>query len=172
MKPTKTTARLAAACVGLLVFTACSGTPELDEGKAAELQSRVAATKQLTAQQDFPAALAELDQLAREVAAAADQGLMSAERKARADAAIGRIRTELEAALAAAKPVPAPSAEPPSREDKEQAEDAKKKAEELQEEAKKAAEEEAERARKEAEEQAERAKKEAEKAKEGAEEDG
>lgn len=130
--------RIAAACLGLVVFTSCAGASELDAGTAGGLQARVASTKQLAAQQDFPAALAELEQLGKDVATAAEKGQMSAERRARAEAAISKIRAELEAAQQAAQqaaePQPAPSAEPTADEDQE---DAQKEAEKQLEDAKK-----------------------------------
>ncbi|TPV52671.1 hypothetical protein FJ661_05125 [Pseudarthrobacter phenanthrenivorans] len=135
-------ARMGALGLGLVLFTACSGAPALDPGTAAELQQRVSATKQLTAQQDFAAALAELDRLGQDVAAAAGKGLMSPERRASAEAAISKIRAELEAARAA------PSPEPTADEDRqEQDEDARKDAEKRLEEAQKEAEKEAEKAK-------------------------
>ena len=123
MNRIKHAARIGAAGLALVLVTSCGGAPELDAGTAAGLQTRVASAKQLTAQQDFPAALAELQQLSQDVAAAAEKGLMSAERKARAEAAISKIRAELEAA----QPQPAPSAAPTPSDDQE--DDAQKEAE-------------------------------------------
>lgn len=137
MSRTKHAVRILAACLGLVLFTSCAGASELDAGTAEGLQARVASAKQLAAQQDFPAALAELQQLGQDVATAAEKGLMSAERKARAEAAISKIRAELEAAQQAAEPQPAPSAEPTAAEDQE---DAQKEAEKQLEDAKKDAE--------------------------------
>ncbi|WPU08529.1 hypothetical protein [Pseudarthrobacter oxydans] len=137
MSRTKHAVRILAACLGLVLLTSCAGASELDAGTAEGLQARVASAKQLAAQQDFPAALAELQQLDQDVATAAEKGLMSAERKARAEAAISKIRAELEAAQQAAEPQPAPSAEPTAAEDHE---DAQKEAEKQLEDAKKDAE--------------------------------
>lgn len=137
MSRTKHAVRILAACLGLVLLTSCAGASELDAGTAEGLQARVASAKQLAAQQDFPAALAELQQLGQDVATAAEKGLMSAERKARAEAAISKIRAELEAAQQAAEPQPAPSAEPTAAEDQE---DAQKEAEKQLEDAKKDAE--------------------------------
>lgn len=137
MSRTKHAVRILAACLGLVLLTSCAGASELDAGTAEGLQARVASAKQLAAQQDFPAALAELQQLDQDVATAAEKGLMSAERKARAEAAISKIRAELEAAQQAAEPQPAPSAEPTAAEDQE---DAQKEAEKQLEDAKKDAE--------------------------------
>jgi hypothetical protein len=137
MSRTKHAVRILAACLGLVLLTSCAGASELDAGTAEGLQARVASAKQLAAQQDFPAALAELQQLGQDVATAAEKGLMSAERKARAEAAISKIRAELEAAQQAAEPQPAPSAEPTAAEDHE---DAQKEAEKQLEDAKKDAE--------------------------------
>lgn len=137
MSRTKHAVRILAACLGLVLLTSCAGTSELDAGTAEGLQARVASAKQFAAQQDFPAALAELQQLDQDVATAAEKGLMSAERKARAEAAISKIRAELEAAQQAAEPQPAPSAEPTAAEDQE---DAQKEAEKQLEDAKKDAE--------------------------------
>ena len=135
MNRMKHAARIGAAGLALVLFTSCGGAPGLDAGTAAGLQARVASAKQLTAQQDFPAALAELQQLSQDVATAGEKGLMSAERKARAQAAISKIRAELEAAQQAAEPQPAPSAEPTASNDQE--DDAQKEAEKQQEDAKK-----------------------------------
>lgn len=137
MSRTKHAVRILAACLGFVLLTSCAGASELDAGTAEGLQARVASAKQLAAQQDFPAALAELQQLGQDVATAAEKGLMSAERKARAEAAISKIRAELEAAQQAAEPQPAPSAEPTAAEDHE---DAQKEAEKQLEDAKKDAE--------------------------------
>lgn len=137
MSRTKHAVRILAACLGLVLLTSCAGASELDAGTAEGLQARVASAKQFAAQQDFPAALAELQQLRQDVATAAEKGLMSAERKARAEAAISKIRAELEAAQQAAEPQPAPSAEPTAAEDQE---DAQKEAEKQLEDAKKDAE--------------------------------
>lgn len=137
MSRTKHAVRILAACLGLVLLTSCAGASELDAGTAEGLQARVASAKQFAAQQDFPAALAELQQLGQDVATAAEKGLMSAERKARAEAAISKIRAELEAGQQAAEPQPAPSAEPTAAEDHE---DAQKEAEKQLEDAKKDAE--------------------------------
>jgi hypothetical protein len=137
MKHIKRAARIGAAGLALVLFTSCAGASELDAGTAADLQARVASAKQLTAQQDFPAALAEIQQLGQDVATAAEKGLMSQERKARAEAAISKIRAELEAARQAAEPQPAPSAEPTGD---DQEDDARKEAEKQLEDAKKEAE--------------------------------
>ncbi|MEA3550323.1 hypothetical protein [Pseudarthrobacter sp. C1] len=137
MSRTKHAVRILAACLGLVLLTSCAGASELDAGTAEGLQARVASAKQFAAQQDFPAALAELQQLGQDVATAAEKGLMSAARKARAEAAISKIRAELEAAQQAAEPQPAPSAEPTAAEDQE---DAQKEAEKQLEDAKKDAE--------------------------------
>jgi hypothetical protein len=109
----------------------------------------VAAAKRLAAQQNFPAALAELQQLSEKVRTAEEQGLMSPERKTRIEASISKVRADLETAMAPAEPQPAtsaPAAEPPDNEGKDQKEDAKKEAEKQaekrQEEAKKEAEKE------------------------------
>lgn len=136
---------VAAVCLGALLLTACSTPPELDEGAAGELQTRVAAAKRLAAQQNFPGALAELQQLGEKVRTAEEQGLMSQERKTRIEASISKVRADLEAAMTPAEPQPstsAPAAEPPGNEGKDQKEDAKKEAEKQQEEAKKEAEKE------------------------------
>lgn len=137
MSRTKHAVRILAACLGLVLLTSCAGASEVDAGTAEGLQARVASAKQFAAQQDFPTALAELQQLGQDVATAAEKGLMSAERKARAEAAISKIRAELEAAQQAAEPQPAPSAEPTAAEDQE---DAQKEAEKQLEDAKKDAE--------------------------------
>lgn len=138
MNGIKLAARIGAAGLALVLFTSCAGASELDAGTAADLQARVASAKQLTAQQDFPAALAEVQQLGQDVATAAEKGLMSQERKARAEAALSKIRAELEAAQQAAEPQPAPSVEPTA--DDDQQEDAKKEAEKQLEDAQKEAE--------------------------------
>lgn len=135
-----------AVCLGALLLTGCSTAPELDEGAAGELQTRVAAARQLAAQQNFPAALAELQQLGEKVRTAAEQGLMSQERKTRIEASISKVRADLEAAMTPAEPQPvssAPAVEPPADNGgKDQEEDAKKEAEKQQEEEKNEAEKE------------------------------
>jgi hypothetical protein len=134
-----------AACLGASLFTACAPSPELDNGVAGKLQTRVAAAKELAAQQNFPAALAELQQLSQDVTAAAAQGQVSQQRKTRIEAAISTITGDLEAAMTPApRPVPtAPAVDPPSNNDgNKHDEDAKKEAEKQQEEAQKEAEKE------------------------------
>lgn len=134
-----------AACLGMSLLAGCSATPDLDGGVAGELQTRVAAAKQLTAQQDFPAALAELQALGQDVTTAASQGRMSEQRKARIEAAINAIKADLEAALT---PAPSPTQTPPAvdppedRDAKEREEDARKEAEKQREEEQKKAEKE------------------------------
>lgn len=150
-----------AAGLGISLLTSCSGQSDLDDGVATQLQTRVAEAKQLAAQQDFAAAQAELEQLSQEVATAAGQGRMSQQRQSRIEAAIGSIRSELEAALAPAPPAPtparsapapAPATDPQVTEDQqEQAEEAAKEAEEQREDAQKEAEKQREEAQKEAE---------------------
>ncbi|MDQ0868239.1 putative membrane protein YukC [Arthrobacter sp. V1I9] len=147
----------AAAGLAISLLTSCSGQPDLDGGVATQLQTRVAEAKQLAAQQDFAGAQAELDQLSQEVATAAGRGRMSQQRQSRIEAAIGTIRSELEATLAPA-PAPAPATDPQVA-DPQAAEDQRERAEE----AAKDAEEQREDARKEAEKQREEAQKEAEK---------
>ena len=132
-----------AACLAISLVTACSAPPELDAGVAGKLQGRVAAAKQLAAQQNFPAALAELEQLGRDVTSAAEQRQVSQQRKARIEAAISTIKDDLEAAMTPPpQPLPTTPASDPSdtKNQNDQEEDAKKEAEKRQEEAKKDAE--------------------------------
>lgn len=144
--------RVAAAVLGVSVLTSCASKPDLDDAVAAQLQSRVAATKQLAAQQDFPAALSELGQLSEEVATAAEQGRMTQQRRSRIEAAIGTIRSDLEATLP--PPPTVPSTAPQLTEDQqEQAEEAQKDAEEQREEAQKEAQKQRDEAQKDADKQ-------------------
>ncbi|WP_411374153.1 hypothetical protein ACLH0K_13950 [Arthrobacter sp. MPF02] len=162
--------RLTGAAVAVSLLAGCSA-PDLDGEVATRLQQRVAAAKGFAVGQDYPAALAELEQLSRDVTAAAGQGRVSEPRKGRIDAAITTIRNDLEAAMAAAAPTPptppaptSPAAVPPVTEDqKEREEEARKEAEEAREEAQKEAEE----AREKAEKEREEAQKEAEKQRNG-----
>jgi hypothetical protein len=134
-----------AACLGMSLLAGCSAAQDLDGELARDLQTRVAAAKQLTAQQDFPGALAELQGLGQDVSAAAEQGRMSGQRKARIEAAISTIKADLEAAMTPApQPAPTgPAVDPPDDKDaKEREEDAKKEAEEQREEKQKEAEKE------------------------------
>lgn len=141
-----------AAALGITLLTSCAGQPDLDDAVATQLQTRVAAAKERAAQQDFPAALAELGQLSQEVATAAGQGRMTQQRRSRIEAAIGTIRSDLEASLA---PAPtAPVTAPPLTEDQqEQAEEARKEAEEERGKARREAEKQREDAQKETEKQ-------------------
>lgn len=150
----------------VVVLTGCSAAPDLDSGAAQGLQERVAAARQLTAEQNYPAALAAIDRLGQDVATAADQGLMSKERRSRIEAAINAVRADLEAATAPATLPPAPASAPPA-DGNTPSEDAAKEAEKQQEEAEKKAEEQREEAEKKAEEQLEEARKEAEKGNSG-----
>lgn len=143
-----------AACLGMSLLAGCSAAPDLDGGVAAQLQQRVAAAKQLAAGQDFAAALAELDQLRQDVAAAAQQGQVSETRKTRIDTAISAVRSDLEGSLAPAPAPTAPAAEPPLTEEQlEQAEEARQEAEEQREDAQKEAQKQREEAQKKAEKQ-------------------
>jgi len=145
-----------AAALGMSLLTSCAGQPDLDDAVAAQLQTRVAAAKERAAQQDLPAALAELGQLSQEVATAAEQGRMTQTRRSRIEAAIGTIRSDLEASLAPAPSPAAPATAPQLSEDQqEQAEEARKEAEEEREKARKEAEEQREKAQKETEKQRE-----------------
>ncbi|WP_458114253.1 hypothetical protein M1D88_09370 [Arthrobacter sp. R1-13] len=142
----RTLTAVLAACLGLFLLAGCSAGPDLDGGVAANLQTRVAAAKQSAAEQDYPAALAQLEQLGQEVTAAAGQGKMSGQRKARIEAAISTIRTDLEAAMtpAPAPTTPAPTVSAPesslTEEQQEALEDAQKEADKQREEAQKEAE--------------------------------
>lgn len=158
----KLTAAVLGASLGLALLAGCSPAPDLDTAVAGQLQTRVASAKELAAAQDFPSALAELQQLNQEVAAAAGQGKVSQQRKARIEAAISAIRTDLEAALA---PAPTPSAtdRPLSKDELERLEEAQKEAEKQREEAQKEAEKQLEEAQEDAEKQRKEAQEEAEK---------
>lgn len=155
-----------AAGLMVAVLTGCSAAPDLDSGAAQGLQERVAAARQLAAEQNYPAALAAIDRLGQDVATAADQGLMSKERRSRIEAAINAVGADLEAATAPATLPPAPASAPPADGNTPPG-DAAKEAEKQQEEAEKKAEEQREEAEKEAEEQLEEARKEAEKGNSG-----
>ncbi|WP_457964381.1 hypothetical protein M1E17_22615 [Arthrobacter sp. D1-29] len=92
------------------LLAGCAGAPELDEEAAGKFQARVVAAKQLAAEQEFHGAVAELEQLGNEVQAAGDQGRLSQERRSRIEAAIAKVRADLDAAIAAAeRPTPSPS---------------------------------------------------------------
>lgn len=132
-----------ATCLGVLMLTACSAGTDLDAGTAGQLKERAAAARQLTADEDFAAALAELQHLGQDVTTAAEQGRMSPGRKARIEAAISVIKADLEASMTPATPPPtqpAPATDRPT-DAKEQGDDARKEAEKQLEEAKKKAEE-------------------------------
>lgn len=154
-----------AAGLMVAVLTGCSAAPDLDSGAAQGLQERVAAARQLAAEQNYPAALAAIDRLGQDVATAAGQSLMSKERRSRIEAAINAVRADLEAATAPATLPPAPASAPPA-DGNTPSGDAAKEAEKQQEEAEKA-EEQREEAEKKAEEQLEEARKEAEKGNSG-----
>ena len=156
----KLTTAVLGACLGVALLGGCSPAPDLDTAVAGQLQTRVASAKERAAAQDFPSALAELQQLNQDVAAAAEQGKVSQQRKARIEAAISTIRSDLETALA---PAPTPADQPLSKDEQERLEEAQKEAEKQREEAQKEAEklleeaqEEAEKQRKEAQEEAEK----------------
>jgi hypothetical protein len=118
-----------AACLGVSLLTACVAAPELDNGVAGKLQARVASAKEFAAQKNFPAALAELQQLGQDVTTAVERGQVSQQRKTRIEAAINTLKSDLESAMTPA-PQPAPTANPSSGKDgKKQEEDAKKEAE-------------------------------------------
>lgn len=96
-----------------VLLAGCAAGPELDEATAGKFQARVASAKQLAADQNFPGALAELDQLSREVGEGAEQGAVSPERRSRIDSSILKVRADLEAARAAAQPKPTPTTAAP-----------------------------------------------------------
>lgn len=95
------------------LLAGCAAAPELDEATAGKFQARVASAKQLAADQNFPAALAELDQLSREVREGAEQGAVPPERRSRIESSISKVRTDLEAARSAAQPQPTPTTAAP-----------------------------------------------------------
>lgn len=110
-----------------VLLAGCAAAPELEEATAGRFQARVATAKQLATEQNFPRALAELDQLGREVQAAAEQGDVSSQRRSRIESSISKVRADLEAASAAVEPAPAPTTSTPElspgggdREDKEE----------------------------------------------------
>lgn len=153
--------RILSFALAATLLAGCSG-PDLDGGVAAGLQQRVATAKKHAAQQDFTSALAELDRLGQEVTTAAGRGQLSESRKARIEAAIGSIRSALEAAAPAPQPA-ATSPAPLTEEQQEQLEEAQKEAEEQREKAQKEAEDQRKKAQEEAEKLREEAQKEAEK---------
>ncbi|RDV09410.1 hypothetical protein DXK94_13570 [Arthrobacter sp. RT-1] len=158
----KLTATVLGACLGVALLGGCSPAPDLDTAVAGQLQTRVASAKKLAAAQDFPSALAELQQMNQDVATAADQGKVSQQRKARIEAAISTIRSELEAALAPAPTSPATD-RPLTKDEQERLEEAQKEAEKQREEAQKEAEKQLEEAQEQAEKQRKEAQEEAEK---------
>jgi hypothetical protein len=158
----KLTTAVLSACLGVALLAGCSPAPDLDSAVATQLQTRVASAKERVAAQAFPSALAELQQLNQDVATAADQGKVSQQRKARIEAAISTIRSELKAAL---EPAPTPQAtnRPLTKDEQERLEEAQKEAEKQREEAQKEAEKQLEEAQEEAEKQRKEAQEEAEK---------
>lgn len=101
----------AAAVLVLGTMTACSAPqPELADQAAANLQSRAAAIRTAAAAGNFRTALTALDGLTDDLNRAAGQGDVSFPRYQSIDAALGRLRTDLTAALKAASPSPSPAA--------------------------------------------------------------
>lgn len=95
------------------VLTACSvPQPELADAAAAALQSRAAAIRTAAAGGDYRAALKALDGLAEDLNRAAGQGEVSFPRYQSIDAAVDRLRADLNASLQAASPSPAASPAP------------------------------------------------------------
>lgn len=99
-------------CLTAVLLGGCSAPTELDKEAAAQFSARVAEARALTAQEDFPAADAELQQLAQDVQAASERGRVSAERKARIESAISKIQASLDEAMIPETP-PAPAEEDP-----------------------------------------------------------
>ncbi|UZX05128.1 hypothetical protein F8G81_22935 [Arthrobacter sp. CDRTa11] len=96
------------------LLAGCTGVPELDGEAAGQFQARVVAAKQMAAEQEFHGAVAELEQLGKDVQAAGGQGRVSQERRSRIEAALAKVRADLEAAIAAAeRPTPSPSVSSP-----------------------------------------------------------
>jgi hypothetical protein len=101
----------AAAVLVLGTMTACSAPqPELADAAAANLQSRAAAIRTAAADGNYQTALRALDGLTDDLTRAAGQGEVSFPRYQSIDAALGRLRSDLNAALKAAAPSPSPAA--------------------------------------------------------------
>lgn len=130
-------------CFTAVLLGGCSVPTELDKEAAAQFSTRVAEARQLTAQQDFPAADAQLQQLEQDVQVAAERGRVSADRQARIESSISKIRASLDVAMVP-EPQPAPPEENPAEKGAEDLRDA-------QEDARKDAQKDAEDARKDAE---------------------
>lgn len=99
--------------LSVALLAGCAAAPELAETAAGQFQARVATAKQLAGAQDYPGALAELDQLGREVQSAAERGDVSPQRRARIESSISKVRADLEAAGAAVEPDPVPTTPAP-----------------------------------------------------------
>lgn len=93
------TAALAVAAT--LTVSACA-PPTLDEPTRDGLRRHVVTVAEASAAADWPAAVASLDAMATELAAARDKGLISAERFEMIVLAMELVRQDLDAAIAAA----------------------------------------------------------------------
>lgn len=111
-----------------VLLAGCGGATDLDASVAGQFQMRVTAAKQLAAEQNFTGAAAELDQLSGEVQLGVEQRTVSEQRRSRIEASISKVRADLEAAEAAARPDPGPTPAPspePSPDEREEEKDRK-----------------------------------------------
>jgi hypothetical protein len=96
---------------GLFITALLAGCGSQQAGAAgaatSKLQERARTVTRLVSEQDPSAALAELEGLSADLAAAAAQGQLSAEQQRRAEQALGSVRTDLQSMVAAPADAPA-----------------------------------------------------------------
>jgi len=97
-----------------VLLAGCASQQLASNGTAGQLQERVRTVRQLVTEQNHSGALAELDGLSADVAAAADRGDLSAEQQQRADQALSAVRADLESMVAETAPAEAPAADSPA----------------------------------------------------------
>jgi hypothetical protein len=106
---------LAAPVVLVALLSGCAGpATDLDAGTGRDLQSRVLVVANAAADGDTAGALAALDALEAQLAAAEVAGTVSATRAADIRAAIARVRVDLAPTVETPTPTPEPSSAEPA----------------------------------------------------------
>ncbi|MBT1002828.1 mucin-associated surface protein [Paenarthrobacter sp. DKR-5] len=109
---TRGTGVLAAVLAAGALLASCSAPADLDAAAASQLQSRVLAVSKDAAGKNYAGALADLDQLGRDLDAAAAAGKLTPARREQISSAMALVRADLSAARTAASASPSPSTAP------------------------------------------------------------
>lgn len=103
---------LAAVLAAGALLASCAAPADLDSAAASQLQSRVMAVSKDAASKNYAGALADLDQLGRDLDAAAAAGKLTPARREQISSAMALVRADLSAARTAASASPSPSTAP------------------------------------------------------------